>query len=181
MRKIYILISQTGTLFSRGIKWYTKQPYNHSAITTDKYFPVFWSFARRWPRLPFPGCFVKEEFNKGTYALFPDTDCIVLAFEAEEEKAEKVDTILDEHINSKKRYGYNYLTLIFSLLLGKAVESKRHRRTCMEFVAYALSESEIHEFDKQLQMVHPMEVLNDFSQNVVYRGKMRDINLEYFL
>ena len=181
MRKIYILISQTGTLFSRSIKWYTKQPYNHGAISTDKHFPVFWSFARRWPRLPFPGCFVKEEFNKGTYALFPDTDCIVLAFDAEDEKVEKVDAILDEHINSKKRYGYNYLTLISTVLLGKVVESKHHRRTCMEFVAYALSESDIHEFDKRIQLVHPMEVYNDFRENVVYKGKMRDIRREDFL
>lgn len=181
MRKIYILISQTGTLFSRSIKWYTKQPYNHGAISTDKHFPIFWSFARRWPRLPFPGCFVKEEFNKGTYALFPDTDCIVLAFEAEDEKVEKVDTILEEHINSKKRYGYNYLTLLSTILLGKVVESKRHRRTCMEFVAYALSESDIHEFDKRIQLVHPMEVYDDFRENVVYKGKMRDIRREDFL
>ena len=181
MRKIYILISQTGTLFSRSIKWYTKQPYNHGAICTDKHFPVFWSFARRWPRLPFPGCFVKEEFNKGTYALFPDTDCIVLAFDAEDEKVEKVDAILGEHINSKKRYGYNYLTLISTVLLGKVVESKHHRRTCMEFVAYALSESDIHEFDKRIQLVHPMEVYNDFRENVVYKGKMRDIRREDFL
>ena len=181
MRKIYILISQTGTLFSRSIKWYTKQPYNHGAISTDKHFPVFWSFARRWPRLPFPGCFVKEEFNKGTYALFPDTDCIVLAFEAEDEKVKKMDAILDEHINSKKRYGYNYLTLLSTVLLGKVVESKHHRRTCMEFVAYALSESDIHEFDKRIQLVHPMEVYNDFRENVVYKGKMRDIRREDFL
>ncbi|NLJ64226.1 MAG: hypothetical protein GX337_02400 [Christensenellaceae bacterium] len=181
MRKIYLLISQTGTLFSRGIKWYTKQPYNHSAISTDKYFPVFWSFARRWPRLPFPGCFVKEEFNKGTYALFPDTDCVVMAFEVEDEKAEKADAILDKHINSKKRYGYNYPTIFSTVLLGKAKASKKNRRTCAEFVAYVLSESDIHAFEKQLQMVHPMDVLNDFSQNIIYKGKMIDIGKEDLL
>ena len=134
MRKIYILISQTGTLFSRGIKWYTKQPYNHSAITTDKYFPVFWSFARRWPRLPFPGCFVKEEFNKGTYALFPDTDCIVLAFEAEEEKAEKVDAILESISILKVRL--QLFDINFQPFARQSGRVKRHRRTCMEFVAY---------------------------------------------
>lgn len=181
MRKIYILISQTDSLFSRGLKWYTEQPYNHSAITTDKHFPVFWSFARRWPRLPFPGCFVKEEFNKGTYALFPDTDCIVMVFETDDEKAEKVDAILDEHINSKKRYGYNYSTIISTVLLGRSSESKNNRRTCAEFVAYVLSESKIHTFDKELQMLHPMDVLNDFSPNVVYEGKMIDIKWEDFL
>lgn len=178
MRKIYILISQTGTLFSKGIKWYTKQPYNHSAITTDKYFPVFWSFARRWPRLPFPGCFVKEELNKGTYALFPDTDCVVLAFETDNKKAEKLDAILEEHINSRKRYGYNYLTIFSTVLLGKATQSKRNRRTCAEFVAYVLSESKIHSFGKEHQLVHPMDVLNDYSRNIIYRGKMRDIKGE---
>ncbi len=181
MRKIYILISQTGTLFSRGLKWYTEQPYNHSAISTDKHFPVFWTFARKWSRLPVPGCFIKEEFNKGTYALFPNTDCIVIAFETDDEKAEIVDSILDEHINSKKKYGYNYLTILSTILLGKSIVSKSHRRTCMEFVAYVLSESMIHTFDKKLQMIHPMDVVKEFSQNTVYKGKMRDIKLGDFL
>ncbi|NMD38817.1 MAG: hypothetical protein GYA87_09095 [Christensenellaceae bacterium] len=181
MRKIYILISQTGSLFSKGIRWYTKQPYNHSSITTDKHFPVFWSFARRWPRLPFPGSFVKEEFNKGTFALFPDTDCVVLAFEIEDEKAKKADAILDKHINRKKRYGYNYSTIFSTFLFHKPTISKRKRRTCAEFVALVLSESDIHSFDKQLQMVHPMDIFNNFSENIIYRGKMRDIKESDFL
>lgn len=181
MSKIYILIAQTGTIVSKGIRWYTKQPYNHSAISTDTYFPVFWSFARRWPRLPFPGAFVKEELNKGTYALFPDTDCVVLAFEVENKKAEKVDKILDEHINSAKRYGYNYSSLFSILLLGRGTKSKKNRKTCAEFVAHVLSESDIHAFDKQIQSVHPMDFLNDFSHHEIYRGKMRDIIREDLL
>ncbi len=181
MRKIYLLVAQTGTIVSKGIQMYSKQPYNHSAITTDKYFPVFWSFARRWPRLPFPGAFVKEEFNKGTYALFPETDCVVLAFDVDDEKAEKADAILEKHIKSKKRYGYNYSTLFSTLIFGKPTVSKTNRRTCAEFVAHVLSESEIHAFDKQIQAVHPMDFLNDFSHHEVYRGKMRDITREVFL
>lgn len=32
-QKIYILLTDTGTLFTRLIKLYTKKPYNHASIS----------------------------------------------------------------------------------------------------------------------------------------------------
>ena len=34
-KKIYILLTDTGTLFTRLIKIFTKKPYNHASISFD--------------------------------------------------------------------------------------------------------------------------------------------------
>ena len=34
-KKVYILLTDTGTLFTKLIKLYTKKPYNHASISFD--------------------------------------------------------------------------------------------------------------------------------------------------
>ncbi|MED4476449.1 hypothetical protein [Oceanobacillus caeni] len=34
-RKVYILLTDTGTFFTKLIKLYTKKPYNHASISFD--------------------------------------------------------------------------------------------------------------------------------------------------
>ena len=65
-KKIYIVISQTGTILSRILKALTKNPYNHSSVALREDLHVLWSFGRRHPYNPFWGGFVKESPFFGT-------------------------------------------------------------------------------------------------------------------
>ncbi|USK36883.1 hypothetical protein LIS77_13090 [Cytobacillus firmus] len=59
-QKIYILLTDTGTLFTRLIKLYTKKPYNHASISIDPELKEVYSFGRKTAKNPFIGGFVKE-------------------------------------------------------------------------------------------------------------------------
>lgn len=67
MKKIYIVLSYTGSLPSRLIRQATKKKYTHVSISLDKELTQMYSFGRKYNRLPIPGGFVKEDINKGLY------------------------------------------------------------------------------------------------------------------
>ena len=51
-KKIYILLTDTGTLFTNLIKLYTKKPYNHASISFDSKLSEVYSFGRKTARKP---------------------------------------------------------------------------------------------------------------------------------
>ena len=69
-KKIYIVLSQTGTWFSRAIKFFTKDPYNHASISLDKELNHMYSFGRKKVNNPLRGGFVREYTDKGVFAKF---------------------------------------------------------------------------------------------------------------
>lgn len=63
MKKIYIVISQTGTILSKTIKLITKKKYNHVSISFNKDICNMYSFGRINPYNPFIGKYIKEHPN----------------------------------------------------------------------------------------------------------------------
>ena len=51
-RSIYILLTNTGTLFTRVIQTYTRAPYNHASISFDRELTELYSFGRKHPSNP---------------------------------------------------------------------------------------------------------------------------------
>ena len=59
-KQLYIVISQTGTLLSRILKYITGAEYNHASISLSRDLDKMYSFGRRHPYYPFWGGFVIE-------------------------------------------------------------------------------------------------------------------------
>ena len=79
-KSIYVILSQTGTMFSRVLKFFTHAEYNHASISLTPTLEQMFSFGRLNPRNPFVGGFVEEGKNKGTFKRFYKTKAIVLEF-----------------------------------------------------------------------------------------------------
>ena len=73
MKKIYIILTHTGTTLSKIIKKYTKDEFSHVSISLDVKLENMYSFGRLKPYNPFIGGFVHEYINKGTYKRFYNT------------------------------------------------------------------------------------------------------------
>ena len=73
MKKIYIVLTHTGTNLSKIIKYYTKNEFSHVSIALDKELKQMYSFGRLNPYNPFWAGFVHEEINKGTFKRFEKT------------------------------------------------------------------------------------------------------------
>ena len=66
MKKIYIILTHTGTVLSRIIKIYTKDEFSHVSIALDKDLKQMYSFGRLNPYNPFIGGFIHEYINSGS-------------------------------------------------------------------------------------------------------------------
>lgn len=121
-KRVYILLTDTGTVFTKLIKLYTKKPYNHASISFDSELSEVYSFGRKTARNPFIGGFVKEDIRKG---LFKQADCAIYSFTVSEVQMQKINRYIKEIEAQKENYRYNFLGL-FGFLLNKPIKRKKH-------------------------------------------------------
>ena len=70
MKKIYIILTHTGTILSKIIKYYTGDEFSHVSIALDSQLRKIYSFGRLNPYNPIKGGFVHESVDKGTFRRF---------------------------------------------------------------------------------------------------------------
>ena len=167
-KKIYILLTDTGTLFTKLIKLYTKKPYNHASISFDSELSEVYSFGRKTARNPFIGGFVKEDVDKG---LFKEANCVVYALTVNEVQLQKMNRYIKEIEAQKGEYRYNLLGLL-GFLLNKPIQRKK-AFFCSQFVATVLKECNIIDFGKSPSLVAPNDLQKVSKCQLVYEGELK--------
>lgn len=51
-QSVFILLTNTGTLFTKVIQGYTRAPYNHASISFNRELSELYSFGRKNPNNP---------------------------------------------------------------------------------------------------------------------------------
>lgn len=103
-QQVYIVLSDTGTLFTNLIKSYTRAPYNHASIAFDSELKEMYSFGRKNPRNPLHGGFVKEDVLTGTYSYYPETTCVIYKLSVTDREIEKMKRILNVFIRKNDKF-----------------------------------------------------------------------------
>lgn len=171
-QKIYILLTDTGTLFTRLIKLYTKKPYNHASISIDPELKNVYSFGRKTAKNPFIGGFVKENL-RGEF--FTDSKCTVISCSVTVAQLNKLKALINKIESEKDDYSYNLLGL-FAIMFNKQL-SRKNTFFCSQFVATVLQRCEIVKFNKPPSLVMPHELMEKEDFIVVFQGSLT----EYFL
>lgn len=169
---IYVILSQTGTIPARIIKHFTKAPYNHASLSSDRELQEVYSFCRKYKKFALPAGFV-EERNVGVFDMFSAIPCEVYAFKATEKQYAKYESLIDDFKQNSKLYSYNVLGLM-GLAFGIVVHRKNHF-VCSQFVAHVLSECGMARFDKQLDLVRPDDFRYLDNAELVYKGDMKSL------
>ncbi|MEH7238137.1 hypothetical protein [Bacillus sp. JJ1562] len=166
-KKVYILLTDTGTLFTKLIKLYTKKPYNHASISFDSEMSEVYSFGRKTARNPFIGGFVKEDVKKG---LFKKADCAIYSFTVTEVDIQKMKRYINEIEAQKEYYRYNLLGL-FGVMFNKPLKRKK-AFFCSQFVASVLNEGDSVNFEKPLSLIAPNDLQKISRFHPMYEGKL---------
>ncbi|MBW4827395.1 MAG: hypothetical protein KZY61_07570 [Clostridiaceae bacterium] len=177
---IYILLTYSGSLLSKCINIYTKEPYSHVSIALDIDLNELYSFGRLKPSNPIFGGFVKEDIFNGTYARFPNTRCALYSLEVNEIQYNKLKKELQKFKLNKHMYGYNLLGL-FGVILNKPIERK-YNYFCSQFVSAILNNSGICLFNKSPALVSPRDFRKCKELELVYEGRLKRYGYrqEYF-
>lgn len=168
-KQIYLLLTDTGTIFTRMIKLYTKKSYNHASLSFDLFLNDVYSFGRKNIKNPFIGGFVKEDMEND---LFRYANCAIYCCTISEEQWNRVKAYILQIEQQKYRYKYNFIGL-FGVMLNRHIQ-RENAFFCSQFVATALKESIIADFHKPLSLVTPHDLSRIASFDLIFKGKLAD-------
>ncbi|GIN38973.1 MULTISPECIES: hypothetical protein [Heyndrickxia] len=166
-RKIYLLLTDTGTMFTRMIKLFTQEPLNHASLAFDDNLVEVYSFGRKNMRNPFIGGFVKENIRTG---LFKHAKCAIYSCTVSEKQYQEMRRKIINFENNKQNYKYNLIGLI-GVLFNIEIERK-NAYFCSQFVASVLKDSGVVLINKPLAFVTPSDLKATSPFQLVYEGKL---------
>lgn len=173
MKKIYIVLSQTGTLFSKAIKWHTKDPYNHASISFDQNLEAMYSFGRKRRYSMIDTGLIQENFNRGLFPYFPKACCCILEVPVTEAEYEAMYQLVAGFYNNKDNYRYNLIGVL-TYTIGLGITRKDHF-FCSQFVSYILSNMSCWKSDPAL--TKPMDFFQLPNNKIVFEGSIAEFKV----
>lgn len=168
---IYILLTHSGSLPSKLIRMYTREPYSHVSIALDPNLNELYSFGRLKPSNPIFGGFVREDIVYGTFGRFPQTQCAVYSLTVNQLQYERLKAELNNFVANSTKYRYNFLGL-FGLMLDIPIQ-RNNKFFCSQFVATLLANSGIDIFNKAPALVRPGDFRKCKELTLLYEGSLR--------
>ncbi len=169
MKKVYFIVTNTGTILSKIIKGYTKAEYQHVSISLDKKLNKMYSFGRKNPYIAFIGGFVKEHPNKGTFKRFKNTTCRIIEYSISDKQYNEIEALIEEMYKNRNKLKFNTIGL-FAVAIKKKYQPE-DTFYCAEFVKYIVEKSKLR-IDLP-EIVEP-ENFKDIEGREIYRGLFRE-------
>lgn len=171
-RKIYIVLTYTGTILSKIIKIYTKAEFCHVSIALDRRLNKMYSFGRLNPYNPFIGGFIQEGINKGTFKRFKKTKTEIYCIEVTNEQYNKIKQEIKKIKLYRNHYRFNFIGLVLAGINYKY--TRINSFYCAEFVKYLLNEANL---DIELpNIVKPIDFKKYNNLNLLYKGRLKNYN-----
>lgn len=164
---VYILLTDTGTLFTKTIKLFTRDPLNHASIAFDSDLNEVYSFGRKNPSNPFFAGFVKEDVRDD---FFEHSMCALYRCSISQDAYERIRTQISTMEKNRDLYKYNLLGMLGVMF---NIEMKReYAYFCSQFVATVFEQGGVNLVDKSPLLVTPGDLVNTPMLELVYRGKL---------
>lgn len=170
--KIYIVLTYTGTILSRIIKYYTHCEFSHVSISLDRNLEEMYSFGRLNPYNPFNGGFVHEGIEIGTFKRFKNTSARIYSLEVTQAQYDKAEQIINLFKKEKEKYKFNILGL-FAVSINLRLKRENYFY-CAEFAKYLLEETEIS--GELPEIIKPEDFRNIQGLKLIYEGKLKEYN-----
>ena len=167
-KKMYIVLTDTGTLLSKAIGMYTREDLNHVSIAFDEQLTEMYSFGRKHRHNPFTGGFVKEDATEG---MFEYANCAIYSCDVTDEAYDKMRSRIREFEQTKELYKYNFIGL-FAVAVNRDFERK-HAYFCSQFVATIINECGIQMFTVPPNLVQPHHFAKVTYLQPVFHGNLQ--------
>tara|TARA_B100000929_G_scaffold232756_2_gene189224 strand:+ start:5235 stop:5840 length:606 start_codon:yes stop_codon:yes gene_type:complete len=168
-KRLYVLLTDTGTRFSRISKLVTGDPYNHVSVSFDDTLETIYTYALRNAN-GFKGGLKKEnlEVLKGSrYSLYE----LPVTTDIYGQVVSKVKEMEEDLVGT----GYNHLALINAIFKKEIFESEMGAKMiCSQFVVEILKQSGVELFkNRASSTVRPYDFVRSKLLRFVRRGKFR--------
>lgn len=168
--KIYLVLTCTGTVLSKIIKYYTRSEFTHVSISLDKNLRRMYSFGRLNPYNPFYGGFVHERIRHGTFKRFKNTMAIIYSLEVDEQQYNTMMSIISIIKKNRRQYKFNIIGL-FAVALHLRIQ-RRMSFYCAEFVKYILENAQVK--TNLPNIIKPEDFRKIPNLQPIYTGKLNE-------
>ncbi len=167
-RTIYILLTRSGTWFSRLIHFATRDSYTHASIGLDGPNGPFYSFARKYRYLALPAGLVEEQVTVYRRAV----PCCLYELRVSEETYLRVRMKLRAMYLQRDCYHYSVLGVLacwFNLSF-----QRQHHYFCSQFVAGLLEDCGA-SLPKPPTLVRPVDLSHVEGLRAVLQGRLEEL------
>ena len=170
MKKVYIVLTHSGTYFSEIIKFFTNYKYTHVTISFDKNINTMYSFGRKKYNNPLIGGFVIENKDGLFYQKYNKTKCIILELEVNNYSYEKLNELINKYKENIELYKYDIIGLIPRIVNIKI--KRKYHNVCSEFVGELLENADVYNFNKEI--IKPIDFMNIPNTRILYEGSLKN-------
>ncbi len=173
MKRIYFVLTYSGTILGRIIRMKTGRIYTHVSISLDENLKKMYSFSRLNPYNCFIGGFMHEKLNEGCFKRFKNTQAMINYIEVTDCQYEKLEKQITMFEQNKALYKFNVLGLIY-ILFNKRIHRKNYFY-CAEFVKYILKNANVNVELPDMPRPENFEKLK--KSKVIYTGLLNQYNI----
>lgn len=174
-RSVYILLTRSGTYFSRLIHRMTAADYTHVSICLDGELQHFYSFGRKSDIFLFPAGFVREDLQGGVFRRFSQMPCALYELRVPPEVYRQLELRIEGMYDAADVYHYSCLGVVLCKL--ELAYQRQHHYFCSQFVADLLQRSGALEFTKAASLVQPGDFLYLPQLQLRYQGQLNQLHL----
>ena len=174
-KNIYVVLSQSGSLPSRILKFCTRDQFKHVSISLTPTLEQMYSFARLKANNPFIGGFVEEGKNVGTFKKFYNALVNVVEIKVDEEKYNSIKYFIEHFKMNKEQFKYNYLGVFFAAL--KLNYRPKYQFYCSQFVKVVLECFNIENSADLPEVVKPIDFLKLSNKHIIYTGLLQQYHV----
>lgn len=168
-RTIHILLTRSGTWFSRLIHLATQDSYTHASIGLDGPDGPFYSFARKYRYLALPAGLVEEQVTLCRQAV----PCCLYELKVSERTYLRLRQKLSSMYVQREEYRYNVLG-VFACYFNVSFQRRRHY-FCSQFVADLLEDCGALELPKPPALLRPADFCRVKGLRPVHQGLLEGI------
>lgn len=164
---IYIVLTETGTLLSRIIKFYTQEKFSHVSIAFDSELNEMYSFGRKHESNPFIGGFVHEDPSS---KLFYEANCAIYTCPVSKSQFDYLKEQIQFYKQRKEQYKYNFIGLFFVVCRLKL--NRKNSFFCSQFISTLLERAGLSLEGKSPSFIIPTDLAKLPYVKLCYIGKM---------
>ena len=172
-KTVYILLTRSGTWFSRLIHLATDDSYTHTSIGLDGPGGPFYSFARKYERFALPAGLVMEEVCLEVQTKRQQIPCCLYELRVPLPVYDRLRREIDRMYAQKDRYHYNLLGAL-ACYFNYPLPRENHY-FCSQFAASLLERSGAVELGKTPDLVRPADFCRIDRFRPVYQGELGNL------
>ena len=168
-KNIYLVLTYTGTMLAKLIKYYTHSEFSHVSIALDENLNEMYSFGRVYTYIPFLGGYVQENKYKGLFKRCKNTEAAVYVLKVSSDQYDTVKNIVKDMYKNKNDYRFNVIGL-FANGLNIKFRKRKNYFYCAEFIEYLFDRADI--YIDLPELARPNDFKDLKSLELTYRGKL---------